>query len=207
MRSAGLLLLTALAASAQFKSTVPLVVSPVTVTDSNGRFINGLTVADLVVYDNSVPQKVQLQVVEEPVSLVVLIQVGPNAAAVLDKIGHSGVMFSDLLAGYQGETSIATFSNEVNVVQVFTPDSTKLTKVLKYMRPKGDGCVLYDAVSESIHLLDHRDPKRRRILLAIAQTRDQGSKTKLDTLLRDPALQKYDHLLAHLFDLSHPLHN
>jgi VWFA-related protein len=165
------------------------VVSPVTVTDSNGRFINGLTVADLVIYDNRVPQKVQLQVVEEPVSLAVLIQVSPNAAAVLDKLGHSGVMFSDLLAGYQGETSIATFSNEVRVVQDFTPDSAKLTKVLKYMRPKGDGCALYDAVSESIHLLDHRDPKRRRILLAIAQTRDQGSKTKLDTLLRDPALQ------------------
>jgi hypothetical protein len=54
MRLACLLLLTALAASAQFKSTVPLVVSPVTVTDSNGRLINGLTVADLVIYDNSV---------------------------------------------------------------------------------------------------------------------------------------------------------
>jgi VWFA-related protein len=189
MRPPTLLVLTALAASAQFKSTIPLVVSPVTVTDSRGRFVNGLTAADLAVYDNSVPQRVQLQVVEEPVSLAVLIQVTPNAWPVLDKLGHSGVMFSDLVAANQGETAIVRFSDEVGVVQDFTPDSAKLTKALKYMRPKGWGCALYDAVSETIHLLDRRDPKRRRILLVIAQTRDQESKIKLDALLRDPALQ------------------
>jgi VWFA-related protein len=189
MRPSILLLLTAFAARAQFKSTVPLVVSPVTVTDSSGRFVNGLTAARLAIYDNSVAQKAQLEVTEEPVSLAVLIQVSPNASAVLDKFGHSGVMLSGLLAAYQGETAIVTFSDEARVAQDFTPDSAKLTKALAYMRPKGGGCALYDAVSESIHLLDHRDPRRRRILLAIAQTRDQGSKIKLEALLRDPALQ------------------
>jgi hypothetical protein len=83
-------------------------------------------------------------------------------------------MFSDLLAAYQGETAIVRLSDEVKVVQDFTPDSAKLTKALQYMHPIGWGCALYDGVSGTIHLLDQRDPKRRRILLVIAQ--DAGSR-------------------------------
>ncbi len=189
MRANALLLLTAVPTLAQFKSTAPLVISPVTVTDTKGRAVNGLTAADLEIFDNSVPQKVQLQVVDEAVSLAVLIQVSPNASAVLDKLGRSGSLLSDLLAAYQGETAILTFSDAVNLAQDFTPDSTKLTKVLKYLRPKYDGAALYDGVGAALHLLDKRDSSRRRILLVIAQQHDRASKTKLEVLLRDPALQ------------------
>jgi VWFA-related protein len=189
MRANALLLLAAVPLLAQFKSTVPLVISPVTVTDTKGRAVNGLTATDLEIFDNSVPQKVQLQVVDEAVSLAVLIQVSPNASAVLDKLGRSGSLLSDLLAAYQGETAILTFSDAVNLAQDFTPDSTKLTKVLKYLRPKDDGAALYDGVGAALHLLDKRDSSRRRILLVIAQQHDRSSKTKLEVLLRDPALQ------------------
>jgi VWFA-related protein len=189
MRATTLLLLTAVPALAQFTSTVPLVVSPVTVTDAKGRAVNGLTAADLALFDNSVPQTVQLQVIDEAISLAVLIQVSPNASAVLDKLGRSGSLLSDLLAAYRGETALLTFSDAVNLAQDFTPDSTKLTKVLKYLRPKYDGAALYDGVSAVLHLLDKRDPSRRRILLVIAQQHDRSSKTKLEALLHDPALQ------------------
>ncbi|HEX3878922.1 MAG TPA: VWA domain-containing protein [Bryobacteraceae bacterium] len=189
MRAIAAPLLFAAALHAQFKSTVPLVVSPVTVTDSRGHAVNGLTAADLTLFDNSVPQKIQLQVVDEPVSLAVLIQVSPNASAVLDKLGRSANLFEDMLAGYQGETALFTFSDHVQLAQDFTDQSSKLTKILKSLRPKYDGAALYDALSEAVHALDQRDSARRRILLVIAQTRDHGSKTKLDTLLRDPALQ------------------
>lgn len=179
----------ALPAWGQFKSTVPLVVSPVTVNDSAGRAVNGLGANELLVYDNGVPQKIQLQATEEPISLAVLIQVNPEAAPVLDKLGRSANLFTDLLAADQGETAIYTFSDEVRLAQDFTGDSAKLAVVLKHLRPKYSGGVVYDAVSGALHALDARDRARRRILLAIAQTRDQGSKTKLDDLLRDPALQ------------------
>src|SRR5215472_3159877 len=128
MRIPPLLILWAAVACAQFRSTVPLVVSPLTVTDARGEMVNGLTAADLVIYDNSVPQKVQLQVEEERVSLAVLIQVSPNAAAVLDKLGGSANLLTDLLAAYQGETAILTFSDTVDLAQDFTPDSAKLKK-------------------------------------------------------------------------------
>jgi VWFA-related protein len=189
MRATTLLLLATIPALPQFKTTAPLVVSPVTVTDAKGRAVNGLTAADLEMFDNSVPQKAQLEVVDDPISLAVLIQVSPNASAVLDKLGRSGILLSDLLAAYQGETAILTFSDAVNLAQDFTPDSAKLTKVLKYMRPKYDGAVIYDGIADAIHLLDKRVASRRRILLVIAQQHDRASKTNLESLLRDPALQ------------------
>src|ERR1700722_283527 len=94
--AAALLLLTAFHALAQFKSTVPLVVAPVTVTDAKGHPFNGLTVDDLAFFDNSVPQKVQLQTLTDPISLAVLIQAGLSSAAVLDKLAGSGILFPDL---------------------------------------------------------------------------------------------------------------
>jgi hypothetical protein len=42
---------------AQFKSTVPLVVAPTTVTDSKGHYVDGLSPTDLILYDNNVPRR------------------------------------------------------------------------------------------------------------------------------------------------------
>jgi len=60
-------------ASAQFKSTVPLVVAPTTVTDSKGRCVDGLTAEDLILYDNNVPQAIQMDWMPLPISLVVAV--------------------------------------------------------------------------------------------------------------------------------------
>ena len=43
MRIAAAIIVLACAGWAQFKSTVPLVVAPTTVTDSKGRYVDGLT--------------------------------------------------------------------------------------------------------------------------------------------------------------------
>jgi hypothetical protein len=74
MRTALVMLMLASAGWAQFKSTVPLVVAPTTVTDSKGRFVDGLTPEDLLLYDNNVPQKIQIDWMTYPISLVVVVQ-------------------------------------------------------------------------------------------------------------------------------------
>ena len=45
---------------AQFKSDVPLVVAPTTVTDAKGSFVDGLSPQDLTLYDNNVPQAIRM---------------------------------------------------------------------------------------------------------------------------------------------------
>src|SRR4051812_26214820 len=107
------LLLAPCALVAQFRSTVPLVVAPTTVVDAKGRYVDGLTVEDLLLYDNNVPQKIQMEWVTYPIDLVVAVQTSENAGAVIDKLGGSGVLFSELLAAEGGETALLTFSDEV----------------------------------------------------------------------------------------------
>ena len=72
------------AASAQFRSTVPLVVAPITVTDAKGRYIDGLTGQDLLLYDNNVPQPIHLEYTAYPISLVVAVETNSNSEHVLD---------------------------------------------------------------------------------------------------------------------------
>lgn len=135
MRAAALLLLMASVAPAQFRATAPLVVAPVTVTDPKGHYVNGLTAADLTFFDNSVPQKVQLEVESDRIALAVLVQATTSARTVLDDLSTAGSLFSDLVAAESGETALLTFSDKVEVAQDFTLDSTPLRAQLRRLRP------------------------------------------------------------------------
>ena len=73
MRVAVAIVLLAGAGGAQFKSTVPLVVAPTTVTNSKGHYVDGLTAEDLILYDNSVPQRIQMDWMTYPIDLVVAV--------------------------------------------------------------------------------------------------------------------------------------
>lgn len=190
MRLLAAVILTAGSAFAQFTSTVPLVVAPTTVTDRQGHFVDGLTANDLIFFDNSVPQAIQVHESFDPISLVVLIQANSSSVAILDKLGGSGVLFSDLLSAEAGDTALIAFSDTVNVIQDFTPDSRLVTSALRNLRAEGDGCALLDGVHAALRLLATRDPARRRILLVVAERRDRSSKIKVPELLQDPVLQK-----------------
>src|SRR5215831_8584859 len=189
MRVALLLALAAGTASAQFKSTVPLVVSPVTVTDGRGHFVDGLTAADLALYDNNVPQKVQLDIAIHPISLVVAIEANSASIAVLDKLGRSGALFTDLLSRNGGETALVTFAGRAGLAQDFTEDSAQLNRVLRDLRAQGDGASVLDGIAESLRILAARPIGRRRVILMIAESRDRSSALKMESLLRRAELQ------------------
>ena len=189
MRVVAVIVLGAGVLAAQFKSTVPLVVAPVTVTDAKGNFIDGLTEQELIVYDNNVPQKIQVETLTHPISLLVLIEANSASVAILDKLRASGPLFSDLLAGDGGETAIMAFAAAPKLVQDFTTDSRPLTHALHNLREQGAPCALLDGVREGLRLLGERDQRRRRVMLVIAERRDRSSKTKFADLLHESQLQ------------------
>ena len=168
MRAAALLLLIATVAGAQFKSTATLVVAPTTVTDSKGKYIDAVAPEDLVLYDNGVRQPIQVDESFNPISLVVAVQTSANSAAILDKLGSSGILFADLLAGDRGETALVTFSDEVRTLRDFTTSSDNLAAGLRSLHVQGDGAVALEAVMHSLSMLAKRKSDRRRILLVIA---------------------------------------
>jgi VWFA-related protein len=183
MRLAAAIVLLACPCCAQFKSTVPLVVAPTTVTDSKGRFVDGLTTDDLILFDNNVPQKIQMDWTTFPIDLVVAVQTSTNSGAVIDKLGGSGILFSQLLAADAGETAIISFSDEVKVHQDFTSDPDLVIHSLRMLRKEGDNAHILDAMRQALLMLEHRPPARRRIILMISERRDRSSNVKLPEVM------------------------
>jgi len=185
MRRLALLLLMACGAGAQFRSTVPLVVAPTTVRDSKGRFVDGLAADDLILYDNNVKQRVQVDWEVYRISLVVAVETGNNSAAVLDKLGRSGILFSQLLAGDGGETAVISFSDEVKVRQDFTTNPDALTNALRGLTVDGGESAAYDGILRALKMLSARPPGRRRIILLIAEKRDRHSAARIEEVVRE----------------------
>ena len=169
----------------EFKSTVPLVVAPTTVTDSRGRFVDGLEERDLALYDNNVRQTVHLDYEVYPISLVVAIENGAEAQPVLDKLAGSGILLSQVLAGGAGETAVVSFSDEVRDVQDFTADPDLVTRALRRLRVKSEGACSLDALMHALKLLDARPANQRRIVLLIAESRARGGRTDLQDAVKE----------------------
>ncbi|MCU1238356.1 MAG: hypothetical protein JWP63_6323 [Candidatus Solibacter sp.] len=194
-----LLVLTAALAAAQFKSTATLVIAPTVVIDAKGKYIDGLEARDFVLYDNGVPQPVQVDESFSPISLVVAIQASASAAAVLDKLGTSGILFADLLAGDRGETAVVTFTDDVVIARDFTANSDQLKSTLGGLHVQGTKAVTLDAILQSFRMLASRRSDRRKILLVVAEKRDRSSKAKLDAVVQAAERQN---VLVYWLDFS-----
>jgi VWFA-related protein len=168
---------------AQFKSTVPLVVAPTTVTDSRGRYVDGLTPRDLILYDNNVPQAIQMDWMTYPIDLVVAVETSSNSGAVIDKLGGSGILFTQLLAADAGETAVISFSDEVKVHQDFTGNPDFVIHALRMLRKEGGDARMLDALRQALIMLEQRPSGRRRIILMIAERRDRSSLAKLSEVM------------------------
>lgn len=185
MRVIVVAVLSVCAAWGQFRSTVPLVVAPTTITDSKGRFVDGLNASDLILYDNNVQQSIHMDWMTFPISLVVAVQTSDNSGAVLDKLGGSGILFTQLLAGDAGETAVISFSDGVTVHQDFTTDSDKVARTLGRLRIEGGTAPALDAIRKALDMLSHSQPGRRHIIFMIAEKRDRGSQAGLSDVMEE----------------------
>jgi VWFA-related protein len=183
MRVAAALLVLACAGRAQFKSTASLVVAPTTITDSNGRYVNALTTEDLTLYDNNVPQTIQMDWMMYPISLVVAVETSTNSGAVIDKLGGSGILLTQLLAAYAGETAVISFSNRVRVHQEFTDSPDEVIHAFRMLRKEGGNGRILDAMNHALVMLEGRPVERRRIILMIAERRDRSSVARLPEVM------------------------
>jgi VWFA-related protein len=188
MRFVALLLVAAVLAWGQFKSTATLVVAPTTIVDAKGNYID-VEPDNLTLYDNGVRQPIQVDESFNPISLVVAIQTSSNSAAILDKLASAGVLFTDLLAGDRGETALITFSDEVRTLRDFTTNSDNLAAGLRSIHVQGNGSVANEAVMQALGMLAKRKTDRRRILLMIGEKRDRSSKLKFPAVLQEAERQ------------------
>jgi len=161
------------------RTNVNVVIAPTTVRDRNGDFVNGLQLQDFEVYDNNKLQKVNADVRDEPLSLVVAVQRSSNVDTFLPKIQNIGSMLNQLVAGQDGEIAVVGFDHRIQVMQDFTKEGTKVSEAMKKMTPGSSQHAVIDAVNQSIRMLKNRPADRRRVLLLIAEKRDRGSELRL----------------------------
>ena len=162
---------------------VPVVFLPVTVTDANGKYIDGLDAAQFELTDNgkSVPfEMTTADSVTAPLALVVAAQANENALAALEKIQKTGSVIPALISGERGSVLVIGFGEEVTTVQGWTRDAGDVSRAFRSLRPQWNPKArLLDAATEGIKLLSERAPEERRVLLLISETKDRGSKADL----------------------------
>jgi VWFA-related protein len=163
------------------RTTVPLILVPVAVTDKHSHTINGLSESDFDVFDNGALVKHRLETTIQPIALVVAIQTSASAGPALAKIQKIGAIFEPLVVGEGGMAAIVTYSDQVTVLRNFTHNTEEFVTSVHKIEPDGDSRTdarMNDAVVESIEMLATR-PNFRRILVVIGESRDRGSKATL----------------------------
>jgi VWFA-related protein len=184
--------LPAIAQEPTIKTTVPLVVVPVSVMDRHGQFVYGLNPSDFLLLDNGQPRPVRVDdpdTIAAAFNLVVLVQTSDISQSALLKIKKVGTMIQDAVAGANGAAALVTFSDQVKLVQDFTNNADEISNAFRGLRSAdtSEGKLL-DAVAKGLTLLGARSNTRRSAMLIIGESKDRGSETKLQDLL--PAIQK-----------------
>ncbi len=122
-----------------------LVTMPVSVIDREGRFISGLKQSDFRVYENGVEQKVgYFQSVEQPFTVVLMIDVSPSTAFKIDEIQEGAIAFVNQLRPAD-RVMVISFDETVHVLSRPTNDRRTLRNAINQAR-FGDGTSIYDAV-------------------------------------------------------------
>ena len=163
--------------------TTHIVVTPVTVTDRAGNVVNNLTPKDFRLTDNGKVQVITEDIAVHPISMVIAVQANAEVEKMLPAIQKVGSAISAQILGDDGEAAVIEFDHRIQTLSDFSSDPDKLSAALKKLKPGSGTSRLNDATIEGIDLLKTRPVGRRRILLLIAESRDNGSELKARAVL------------------------
>lgn len=175
------------AEKADIRISTQTVLVPTSVLDPDGHgYVNGLQASDFEVLDNDKPQRVQAEITEQPMSVVLVVQENSDVEPLLPKIKKSGVLLHGLVTGANGDVAILAFDHEMHHILDFTSDPDKIDDAMQKIRAGSSTAALIDAVTDANHMLQRHDPanKRRRVIILMSTNVDKGSQMHLDEAVR-----------------------
>jgi VWFA-related protein len=171
----------ALAQERPFRTETRIVQVPVTVTDANGRNVEGLKASDFTVLDEGTRQAIELDTFGTgmaPISLVIAIQASGISTPAMVKIRRIGGMIQPLVIGHRGNAAVLTFDNQVIWRQDFTSEPDVLQASVRNLKTGSQRQArMFDAIIEAA--IRMKDRKGRKVVLLISETRDRGSEARL----------------------------
>ncbi len=148
-----------------------------------------LQASQFLVEDNGVPQRVRLDETDDarPLSLVVAVQCSRSAEAEFDKIRGLPTMIEAITGDAPAEVAIIQFGTGEELLAGFTHDVRTRDAALNKLRPcdYDGGANIFDAVDYANTLLDAHKATGRRAVLLISETRDHGSETKPEAVIKE----------------------
>jgi VWFA-related protein len=170
---------------ATLRSQSNVVLVPVLVKDVQGGIVYGLTAKDFIIEDDGAEQAVLLDEVPEdqPISLVIAIQRGRRASYEFPRIQRLDSMLEPIVSQGHANVAVIEFDSEIHPLHGFTRSAARITQDLNDLQPGDNGAVILDAVDYSIKLLEQTPQERQRVLLLISETRDHGSKAKIEDVV------------------------
>ena len=141
-----------------------LVTMPVSVVDRDARFIAGLQQKDFKIFENGVEQKVDyFQSVEQPFTVVLMIDVSPSTAFQIDEIHEGAIAFVNQLRP-DDKVMVVAFDDTVRVLCRPTNNRRVLYSAITQAQ-FGDGTSLYDAVAHVVNRELANIPGRKAVVI------------------------------------------
>jgi VWFA-related protein len=185
-----------------FRQENVFVMAPVIVHDGQGNIVNGLSPLDFELYDNGKLQKITEDATTHPISMVVAVQSSANMLKLLPDIQKIGSLFSGLVLGDNGELAVLSFDHRIQTMTDFTSDPDKISNAFKAIKIGSTPNHVNDAAMKGVNMLRTRDKARRRILLLISETRDNGSQMTVRDVLTEA---EFKDITVYAVEVSHLL--
>ena len=163
-----------------------LVLVPTLVETKAGEPVFNLTVQDFAVTDNGVEQKIRLdtETYAQPISIVVLLQVGRSAVREFYKYQGLPTMIDALAGNTDHRVAVVEFDSRPRMLQDFTSNPETIQQAIYSIRPGDDGAAILDSVWYAVDMLKDEPPQNQRVIVLLSETRDSGSVTPMKEVLR-----------------------
>jgi VWFA-related protein len=172
-----------------FRSSVPVVLVPVTVMDRNGRFVEGLKPDDFALTSDGKLKQFHMDSAESvsaPLAIVIAVQTNDLSLATNQKVRKVGSLIQPLLTGDRGRAAIVGYGDKPVLLADFTRDPNVLEAAFEQTAASQGGYTArqIDAVAYAARMLAARPRGERKILILLGESKDRGSLTRLGDALK-----------------------
>ncbi len=168
------------------RARINLVLVPTLVASKTGEPVYNLTAKDFLVTDNGVEQKIRLdtETYKQPISIVVLVQVGRSAVREFYKYQGLPTMVDALAGDTEHRVAVVEFDSRPRMLQDFTADPNAVQRAIYAIQPGDDGAAILDSVWYAVDMLKDEPPQNLRVVVLLSETRDKGSVTPMQEVIR-----------------------